>query len=985
MEAPPVKKRVVMKKKVAVNSNINANAEVAVKKVVTKKVATKKNDIVLKSFVDHSMTSDKIYKILQKSNGSSYTIDIQPDKWVLPNRAKFITWLDKRFKTRSSETPKAVACPCDGTDGDTTGQTSCAVKVESIQLFPHQKFVKDYMQFSSPYRGLLLFHGLGVGKSLSSIAAAEILANHMDVVVMVPASLKDNYLIEIKKGGRSYFGTKQHWVFATDEIVTQDILDKLKVSREYMGRQGGIWVPVADRVPNFDSFSDGVKAVVIDQIDHMIENSYKFINYNGLQRKHIENMTQGGVNPFDNKCVIVDEIHNLISTIVNNRQIGGAIYKLLMSAKNLKIILLSGTPIINYPYEIAFLLNLITGPRLVYDLKANKESDWNTDKIDDILRNNKYVDSYEIDTNARKMTIAFLPVGFARSPDSNKVARESYVKKKDDKYSLASDDVRISMIIDEFRDAGMNISKKFSTKEVLTLPEKQEDFNSLFVDFDSVSVKNKLMFMRRILGTVSFYSTYSPELYPSKTVTEVPLTMTDTQFSLYEKARGDERKKEKASSKNKKKAAASNMFTNSGNVYRFYSRALCNFAFPEGIDRPFPSKLAMMKKEVDVEEDLEFDNLAEGFDKANVGTGDDGLAKVDFTKEYQKLLNQAVKSLEGGDYLTKEEVGKYSPKIQAIMEKMDQVNGSVMVYSQFRQVEGLGLLAASLKKNGYAEFKIKKTGDGGWDVDIAEEDYKKPKYIAFTGSNDESKILLKIFNSTFDDLPPLIKAALPKLGGSNNHRGEIIKCIMITKSGAEGISLKNVRQCHIMEPYWNQIRTDQVVGRSVRTCSHIDLPKADRHVDVFIYYMKASKNQIANSFSVRSQDKGETSDEFIYNMAKKKSKIINEFLTMMKKASVDCALNAKYHENLRCFGFPTNIQEDKLMIKWDIARELDDKQYMSEIEQHEWKGEVLRTKKGNFLLRKGTDEVYDYDLYVESGRLVKLGVLKKVGDKRVIS
>jgi hypothetical protein len=341
------------------------------------------------------------------------------------------------------------------------------------------------------------------------------------------------------------------------------------------------------------------------------------------------------VNPFDNKCVIVDEIHNLISTIVNNRQIGRAIYKFLMSAKNMKIILLSGTPIINYPHEIAFLLNLITGPRLVYDLKANKESEWNADKINEILNDNKYVDSYEIDTNARKMTIAFLPVGFARSPQSNKVAREAYVKNKTDKYALASDEVRIDMLIEEFRDAGMNISKKFSTKEVLTLPEEESEFNSLFVDFKSVSVKNKMMFMRRILGTVSFYSTYSPDLYPSKTVNEVPLAMTDTQFSLYEKARGDERKKEKASSINKEKAAASNnVFTNSGNVYRFYSRALCNFAFPEGIDRPFPSKLAMMKKEVDVEDD--FDNLAESYDKTNVDAN--GLEKVDFAKEYQKLL-----------------------------------------------------------------------------------------------------------------------------------------------------------------------------------------------------------------------------------------------------------------------------------------------------------------------------------------------------------
>ena len=47
---------------------------------------------------------------------------------------------------------------------------------------------------------------------------------------------------------------------------------------------------------------------------------------------------------------------------------------------------------------------------------------------------------------------------------------------------------------------------------------------------------------------------------------------------------------------------------------------------------------------------------------------------------------------------------------------------------------------------------------------------------------------------------------------------------MITASGAEGISLKNVRFVHIMEPYWHPVKR-QVIGRARRICSHADLPK----------------------------------------------------------------------------------------------------------------------------------------------------------------
>ena len=42
-----------------------------------------------------------------------------------------------------------------------------------IFAFTHQKLVRDYIRMDSPYRGLLLFHGLGVGKTCASIAIAE--------------------------------------------------------------------------------------------------------------------------------------------------------------------------------------------------------------------------------------------------------------------------------------------------------------------------------------------------------------------------------------------------------------------------------------------------------------------------------------------------------------------------------------------------------------------------------------------------------------------------------------------------------------------------------------------------------------------------------------------------------------------------------------------------------------------------------------------
>ena len=67
--------------------------------------------------------------------------------------------------------------------------------------------------------------------------------------------------------------------------------------------------------------------------------------------------------------------------------------------------------------------------------------------------------------------------------------------------------------------------------------------------------------------------------------------------------------------------------------------------------------------------------------------------------------------------------------------------------------------------------------------------------------------------------------------------GDIIKVLMITSSGSEGITLKNTRFVHIIEPYWHPVRTDQVIGRARRICSHQDLPEELKTVEVFIYLM----------------------------------------------------------------------------------------------------------------------------------------------------
>lgn len=885
-----------------------------------------------------------------------YDITVKPSSWVLPNRVKFGPWLDTTFKYKKVRYPSCMECE----EGE-----SC-INVSSMSLFPHQDFIKDYIQFDSPYRGLLVYHGLGSGKTCSSIAAAEILLNNMNVVVMLPASLRDNYKNEIKKCGCNFFASKQNWMFHNKETAVKNAGAILKISPEVIKKNKGVWLPHPNRDPNFNILSESAKSQIELQINDIIENRYEFINYNGLQRQSIEKMMikANGKNPFDGKAIIIDEIHNLVSRIVNGRKIGSALYNLLMSAKNCKLILLSGTPIINYPYELAYILNLITGKIQYYELKANKTSDFNRNVIEKILIENPYVDDFTIDISSKKITLQLLPAGF------NYVDRTNAKIKRYTGDVVTDDNIITTILSDMKLKIGHEFNKKYSAKETTLYPEKKEEFDMLFVNEEQGTIRNPRLFMKRALGTVSYYNTFSPELFPSWEIEDVPVPMNTSQFNVYEKARADERKKEGPSKF--KKGGGDGLFSASGQVYRFFSRAICNFVFPEHIKRPFPSKLSDMKKEIDEQEDII--NIIDKLDDEN--------KKNKKQEEYQKQLEVCLNTMreDKSKYLSLEEISKYSPKFEKIIQHMSESKGNILIYSQFRKVEGLGLLGLSLEANGWVEFKIKKDG-GDWVLDVPDEEMHKPKYAAFTGNNEESRILLKIFNNEFDSVPAGIISKFKK--GMDNLHGDIIKAIMITQSGAEGISLKNTRQVHIVEPYWNHIRLDQVIGRAVRTCSHVALPQSERNVKIYIYYSTFTKEQQEASFTLRTLDGGKTSDEYLYQIAKKKKNITDSLLQLLQRASADCTLNAKHH-GLKCFAFPVNLDKNSYSRQLDIMLEEQDNSTDKNIEQKEWQGQLLRTKKGNFVIKDGTTDVYDYDAYIESGKVIKIGTVSFDGKKRII-
>jgi hypothetical protein len=220
---------------------------------------------------------------------------------------------------------------------------------------------------------------------------------------------------------------------------------------------------------------------------------------------------------------------------------------------------------------------------------------------------------------------------------------------------------------------------------------------------------------------------------------------------------------------------------------------------------------------------------------------------------------------------------------------------------------------------------------------------------------------------------------------TNNMYGEVIKILMITASGAEGINLRNVRYVHITEPYWHPVRTEQIIGRARRICSHIDLPEELRTVDVFLYIMRFSARQVATdndeSLNIRMNDKSKTdgttpmsTDQSLYEISNIKERITRQILTAVKESSFDCMIhaNASSKERLNCYSFGMGVGEESLAYHPNIATEEDDKTSKLNKQTTSVKLNKLVVNGKEYAEDSNTHIIYDLELY-QMGNLVERG------------
>lgn len=655
-----------------------------------------------------------------KINGRLFPI------WILKNFKKYK--LDPIIKTDKD--------PCDLSS--TTG-----IK----ELRKYQQFIGAYLDYRSPFREILVYHGLGSGKTAAAINIYNMLYNYnpnINVFVLLKASLhRDPWLRDLSE-----------WLNPKDK-------DERMANIKFIHYDS----PRADK-----NFIEAVKSA-------------------DVQKKNM---------------YIIEEAHNFIKNVYNNitsktGRRAYTIYDYIQKEKkensNTRIVLLSGTPAVNTPFELALIFNLLR-------------------------------------------------------PD--------------------------------------------------IFPMSETHFNELYItdskEGQTLSTENKNMFQRRIIGLVSYYYGSTQDLFAQKNIVIKKIPMDKYQQDVYEHYEYIEEQLEKKS-----------RIRRSGTkIYKSYTRQASNFVFPiinkqvSGDNRPRPGKFRLSEDEADKilegKSDYLLKNKAAGeltkyktdilmyvetiknfvsafeayinqkydYDVKNGHTIEDDI--IAFKTEYKFKFKDFWLNYKQKSSLLKT-LFACSCKMTAMMFYMMRSVGPILVYSNYVKMEGLELFKIYLREIGFTEFG-KETGKD---------------YLRYTEYHGEIDMVVRSHN-------------LAEFNQLKNKDGSVIRVILVSPAGAEGISLMNVRQVHVLEPYWNEVRIEQLIGRAVRQCSHKALPMEDRKVDIFRYFAIRGDN-------IKDKD---TTDQEIYELAKNKANLIESFLDTIKEIAVDCdlfknhnMLNNKY----KCFKF----------------------------------------------------------------------------------
>ena len=224
------------------------------------------------------------------------------------------------------------------------------------------------------------------------------------------------------------------------------------------------------------------------------------------------------------------------------------------------------------------------------------------------------------------------------------------------------------------------------------------------------------------------------------------------------------------------------------------------------------------------------------------------------------------------------EIGKYSGKIAEICNRIINSTGIILVYSQYID-GGLVPIALALEEMGFRRagkmnslFKTPPTNE----IDTITSEPRDVHKSSTTNKFHPSKYTMITGDKS---LSPDNNSEIKLLTSDNNVNGEAVRVVLISQAGSEGLDLKFIRQVHILDPWYNMNRIEQIIGRAIRTCSHKLLPFSKRNVEIYLHG------------TILDDNREEAADLYIYRLAEQKAIRVGEVSRVLKQSATDCLLN----------------------------------------------------------------------------------------------
>ena len=377
-------------------------------------------------------------------------------------------------------------------------------------------------------------------------------------------------------------------------------------------------------------------------------------------------------------------------------------------------------------------------------------------------------------------------------------------------------------------------------------------FNKEFIkeENDKLLINNKLEYQNSIKNLVSYYYGAIPNQYAISKIKKVYIMMSDYQEKIYLYYHLNELKD-----------------PNNWDFYKIFSRQASNFVFPNisksinGYSRPRPSKYGGETPEfaADINNHLNsfekyLDNL-NNLDIKNKHTLNDDLHKA--SNNFNNIVN-LIQHNKSSRLLAA--LYNSSAKFLSIILRILKSKGPVIVYTNFTLVEGIAIMMIYLKYFGFVKYSNKTSKD---------TKYNNKRFVEYHGMVPHN--LRDYYRDEFNK--------------PDNIKGNLIKIFFVSSAGSEGITLYNIRQIHITEPHWNEVRFQQINGRGIRLCSHKNLPVGERNVAIYRYLS-------IDNYDIKH--KIPSTDQFLLDKSTKKEQINNQFLQAIKEISIDCELNYEH-------------------------------------------------------------------------------------------